>query len=154
MERGIHPISIALSASASWRAATSATCRSRSWLSASASPFSRSRNTRTARTASPLAGSTKSPRALGVPIQYFQESAPRLAIARRGVAVERSEFSGPDTGEELELPWAFRRIGQAGARKAVIDLAKKQSRPPPKSVAGPPPRNRQAQTSVRQRQII
>jgi transcriptional regulator with XRE-family HTH domain len=74
-------------------------------------------------------------KALGVTIQYFYESAPRLALARRGVAEEQSEFAGPDTGEELELLWAFRRIQQPAARKAVIDLAKKQSRPPEKSGA-------------------
>ena len=81
-------------------------------------------------------------KALGVTIQYFYESAPRLAPARRGVAEEQSEFTGPDTGEELELLGAFRRIKQAGARKAVIDLAKKQARPQPKSVAKAPPRKR------------
>lgn len=82
-------------------------------------------------------------RALGVTIQYFYESAPRLALARRGVAEEQSEFlAGPDTGEELELLGAFRRIQQAAARKAVIDLAKKQSRPPAKSVPKAAPRRR------------
>jgi transcriptional regulator with XRE-family HTH domain len=74
-------------------------------------------------------------KALGVTIQYFYESAPRLANSRRGGAEEPSEFAGPDTGEELELLGAFRRIPQPGARKAVIDLAKKQFRPQPKSVA-------------------
>ena len=81
-------------------------------------------------------------KALGVTIQYFYESAPRFALARRGVAEERSEFTGPDIGEELELLGAFRRIQQAGARKAVIDLAKKQARPQPKPVAKAPPRKR------------
>jgi transcriptional regulator with XRE-family HTH domain len=81
-------------------------------------------------------------RALGVTIQYFYESAPRLALASRGVAEEQSEFTGPDTGEELELLGAFRRIKQARARKALIDLAKKQARPQPKSVAKAPPRKR------------
>ena len=81
-------------------------------------------------------------KALGVTIQYFYESAPRLALARRGVAEERSEFTGPDTGEELELLGAFRRIQQAGARKGVINLAKKQARPQPKPVAKAPPRKR------------
>jgi transcriptional regulator with XRE-family HTH domain len=74
-------------------------------------------------------------KALGVTIQYFYDSAPRLALARRGVAEEQSGFDGPDTGEELELLGAFRRIQQAGARKAVIDLAKKQAGPQAKSVA-------------------
>jgi transcriptional regulator with XRE-family HTH domain len=74
-------------------------------------------------------------KALGVTIQYFYDSAPRLALARRGVAEEQSGFDGPDTGEELELLGAFRRIQQAGARKAVIDLAKKQARPQAKYVA-------------------
>jgi transcriptional regulator with XRE-family HTH domain len=81
-------------------------------------------------------------KALGVTIQYFYESAPRLALARRGVAEEQSGFTGPDTGEELELLGAFRRIQQAGARKAVIDLAKKQARPLPKPVAKAPRRKR------------
>lgn len=93
-------------------------------------------------------------KALGVTIQYFYESAPRLALARRGVAEEQSEFTGPDTREELELLGAFRRIQQAGARKAVIDLAKKQVRPQPKPAAKAPPRKRQAQASVGQRKII
>lgn len=74
-------------------------------------------------------------KALGVTIQYFYESAPRLANSRRGGAKEPSEIVGPDTGEELELIGAFRRIPQPGARKAVIDLAKKQSRPQRKPVA-------------------
>jgi transcriptional regulator with XRE-family HTH domain len=81
-------------------------------------------------------------KALGVTIQYFYQSAPRLALARRGVAEEHSEFAGPDTGEELELLGAFRRIRQVSARKALIDLAKKQSAPQPKSPARPPPRKR------------
>ena len=51
------------------------------------------------------------------------------------MAEEQSGFDGPDTGEELELLGAFRRIQQAGARKAVIDLAKKQARPQAKYVA-------------------
>ena len=67
-------------------------------------------------------------KALGVTIQYFYESAPRLALARKGVAEEQAEFDGPDTGEEVELLGAFRRIPQAGARKAVIELAKKQAK--------------------------
>ena len=79
-------------------------------------------------------------KALGVTIQYFYESAPRLALARRGVAEEQSDFDGPDTGEELELLGAFRRIQQAGARKSVIDLAKKQARPSAKSAKAPPRR--------------
>jgi transcriptional regulator with XRE-family HTH domain len=81
-------------------------------------------------------------KALGVTIQYFYESAPRLALVRRGVAEEPSKFTGPDTGEELELLGAFRRIKQAGARKALIELAKKQARPQPKPVAKAPPRKR------------
>jgi len=81
-------------------------------------------------------------KALGVTIQYFYESAPRLALARRGVAEEQSEFTGPDTGEALELLGAFRRIQQAGARKGVINLAKKQARPQPKPVAKAPRRKR------------
>lgn len=65
-------------------------------------------------------------RALGVTIQYFYEAAPRLSQARRGVAEEASEFNGPGVGEEIELLSAFRRIEKVSARKAVIDLAKKQ----------------------------
>jgi len=65
-------------------------------------------------------------RALGVTIQYFYEAAPRLSQARRGVAEETAEFQGPAIGEEIELLGAFRRIEKAAARKAVIDLAKKQ----------------------------
>jgi transcriptional regulator with XRE-family HTH domain len=72
-------------------------------------------------------------KALGVTIQYFYEAAPRLALSRRGVAEEQAAFGGPDTGEELELLGAFRRIPQASARKAVIDLAKKQAKLPAKS---------------------
>jgi transcriptional regulator with XRE-family HTH domain len=71
-------------------------------------------------------------KALGVTIQFFYEAAPRLAVSRRGVAEEQVEFEGPDTGEELELLGAFRRIQQPGARKAVIDLAKKQAKAAPK----------------------
>ena len=81
-------------------------------------------------------------KALGVTIQYFYESAPRLANSRRGGAEEPSEFVGPDTGEELELLGFFRRIPQPGPRKAVIDLAKKQCRPQPKPLAGAPKRKR------------
>lgn len=64
-------------------------------------------------------------RALGVTIQYFYEAAPRLSVARRGVAEEATEFQGPAIGEEIELLGAFRRLEKASARKAVIDLAKK-----------------------------
>ena len=67
-------------------------------------------------------------KALGVTIQYFYDSAPRLATARRGFAEEQAEFDGPDTSEELELLGAFRRIELPAGRKAVIDLAKKQAR--------------------------
>ncbi len=76
-------------------------------------------------------------KALGVTIPFFYESAPRLALARRGVAEEQAAFDGPDTGEELELLAAFRRIEFANARKAVIDLAKKQAKPGVKSVRKP-----------------
>ncbi len=76
-------------------------------------------------------------KALGVTIPFFYEPAPRLAPARRGVAEERADFGGPDTGEELELLSAFRRIESANARKAVIDLAKKQARPGAKSARKP-----------------
>lgn len=76
-------------------------------------------------------------KALGVTIQYFFETAPRLTQSRRGMAEEQAEFGGPDTGEELELLKAFRQIEFANARKAVIDLAKKQSRPAAKSVRKP-----------------
>jgi len=81
-------------------------------------------------------------KALGVTVQYFYETAPRLVLSRRGVVEEQAVFGGPDTGEELELLGAFRRIQQAGARKAVIDLAKKQARLPPKSGARAPARRR------------
>lgn len=76
-------------------------------------------------------------KALGVTIQYFYETAPRLMQVRRGVAEEQAVFDGPDTGEELELLTAFRRIEIASARKAVIDLAKRQTRPGAKSVRKP-----------------
>ncbi len=76
-------------------------------------------------------------KALGVTIQYFYETAPRLMQVRRGVAEEQAVFDGPDTGEELELLMAFRRIEIASARKAVIDLAKRQTRPGAKSVRKP-----------------
>jgi len=65
-------------------------------------------------------------RALGVTIQYFYEAAPRLSQTRRGVAEEAADFQGPAIGEEIELLGAFRRLEKASARKAVIDLAKKQ----------------------------
>ncbi len=67
-------------------------------------------------------------KALGVTIQYFYDTAPRLMQARRGVAEEAAAFEGPDTSEELELLAAFRRIEFANARKAVVDLAKKQAK--------------------------
>lgn len=73
-------------------------------------------------------------KALGVTIQYFYDAAPRLAFARRGVAEDQAEFEGPDTGEELELLGAFRRIRLASARKTVIELAKKQARAPARPV--------------------
>lgn len=76
-------------------------------------------------------------KALGVTIPFFYETAPRLMQARRGVAEEQAEFGGPDTGEELELLTAFRRIELANARKAVIDLAKRQAKPSAKSVRKP-----------------
>ncbi|MEQ1782270.1 MAG: helix-turn-helix transcriptional regulator [Hyphomonadaceae bacterium] len=76
-------------------------------------------------------------KALGVTIQFFYESAPRLAVARRGVAEEHAGFDAPDTAEELELLAAFRRIEFANARKAVIDLAKKQAKPGAKTVRKP-----------------
>ena len=76
-------------------------------------------------------------KALGVTIQFFYESAPRLAVARRGVAEEHTGFDAPDTAEELELLAAFRRIEFANARKSVINLAKKQARPGAKSVRKP-----------------
>ena len=76
-------------------------------------------------------------KALGVTIQFFYESAPRLAVARRGVAEEHAGFDAPDTAEELELLAAFRRIEFANARKAVIDLAKKQARPGAKAARKP-----------------
>lgn len=81
-------------------------------------------------------------KAMGVTIQYFFETAPRLAQVRRGVAEEQAEFDAPDTSEELELLKAFRRIEFANARKAVIDLAKKQSKPAAKPVRKPPKRRR------------
>ncbi len=65
-------------------------------------------------------------RALGVTIQYFYEAAPRLPQTRRGVAEDAAEFHGPAIGEEIELLAAFRRLEKASARKAVIDLAKRQ----------------------------
>ena len=73
-------------------------------------------------------------KALGVTIPYFYETAPRLMQARRSAAAEQAAFAGPDTGEELELLTAFRRIEFAKARKVVIDLAKRQARPGAKSV--------------------
>ena len=76
-------------------------------------------------------------KALGVTIQYFYETAPRLLQTRRGVAEEQAAFDAPDTGEELDLLTAFRRIEFANARKAVIDLAKKQAKSSAKSVRKP-----------------
>ncbi len=73
-------------------------------------------------------------KALGVTIQYLYENAPRLMQARRGGAEEAATFERPDTGEELELLTAFRRIEFANARKAVVDLAKKQAKPGAKPV--------------------
>lgn len=82
-------------------------------------------------------------KALGVTIQYFYESAPRLSH-RKGVAEEQLRFDGPDTTEELELLEAFRRIQQDDARKSVIALAKKQAKPAAKgkALARAKPRNR------------
>lgn len=72
-------------------------------------------------------------RALGVTIQYFYDRAPRLTAARRGVAEEQEAFAGPDVSEEIELLAAFRKIAQVSGRKAVIDLARKQSKAPAKA---------------------
>jgi transcriptional regulator with XRE-family HTH domain len=79
-------------------------------------------------------------RALGVTIQYFYESAPRLTVARRSVAEEQADFAGPGVSEELELLGAFRRIEQSTGRKAVIDLAKKNARPAARTARKTPAR--------------
>jgi transcriptional regulator with XRE-family HTH domain len=81
-------------------------------------------------------------KALGVTIQYFYETAPRLVVARRGVAEESGDFSGPAVGEEIELLHAFRRIEAPSSRKTVIELARKQARPAAKAVRKAAPRKR------------